>query len=62
MDKAKLNKNELYPIVQTVYLGKSLAADDLKLMEIDEDKLNYLLEGNRSGQTLSIIFWPNLLK
>jgi hypothetical protein len=54
VDKAKLNKNELYPIVQTVYLGKSLAADDLKLMEIDEDKLNYLLEGNRSGQAFSI--------
>jgi len=47
VDKAKLNKNELYPIVQTVYLGKNLAADNLKLMEIDEEKLNYLLEGNR---------------
>ena len=47
VEKAKLNKNELYPIVQTVYLGKNLAADNLKLMEIDEEKLNYLLEGNR---------------
>ena len=47
VEKAKLNKNELYPIVQTFYLGKNLAADNLKLMEIDEEKLNYLLEGNR---------------
>ena len=47
IEKAKLNKNELYPLVQSIYLGKNLAADDLKLMEIDEEKLNYLLEGNR---------------
>ena len=46
IDKAKLNKGELYPLVQSIYMGKNLAADDLKLMEIDEDKLNYLLEGN----------------
>jgi hypothetical protein len=45
-EKAKLDKNELYPVVQSVFLGNNLAADDLKLMEIDEEKLNYLLEGN----------------
>ena len=47
VEKAKLNKNELYPSVQNIYLGGSLANDEFKLLEVDEEKLKYLLEGNR---------------
>lgn len=47
LDKAKLNKDELQPLVQHIYLSDSLTAnEEYKLLELDEDGLNYLLEGN----------------
>lgn len=47
LDKAKLNKDELKPLVQHIYLSDSLTAnEEYKLLELDEDGLNYLLEGN----------------
>ena len=47
LEKANLNAGELMPLVQNVYLTKTIAADDLTLMQLDEAKLQYLLEGNR---------------
>ncbi len=55
IEKAKLNKNELKPLVQNIYLAKSLAADDIKLLELDEEKLQYLLERNRYINNLARI-------
>ncbi|CAF0865449.1 unnamed protein product [Brachionus calyciflorus] len=47
LDKAKLNKEELEPFVQHIYLGNSVTLnEEYKLLELDEEKLNYLIEGN----------------
>lgn len=47
IEKAKLNKEELTPFIQHIYLGDSVTAnDEYKLLELDEDKLDYLLDGN----------------
>lgn len=47
IEKAKLNKDELEPLVQHIYLSDSLTAnEEYKLLELDEDSLDYLLEGN----------------
>lgn len=46
LDKAKLNKNDLKPTVQNIYLGKSIASDEIKLIELDEAKIQYLIDGN----------------
>lgn len=47
IDKAKLNKDDLEPLVQHIYLSDSLTEnEEYKLLEMDEDGLNYLLEGN----------------
>lgn len=47
IDKAKLNKEELESLVQHIYLSDSLTAnEEYKLLELDEDSLDYLLEGN----------------
>lgn len=51
LDAAKLDKNDYLPITQSIYLSKHIANDDLKLLEIDEENLNYLLEGNRYSTT-----------
>lgn len=45
IEKANINKNDLIPIVQNIYLGNTLAADDLKVLEVEENMLNKLLEG-----------------
>jgi sister chromatid cohesion protein DCC1 len=60
MEKAKLNKNELEPLIQHIYLGSSvLANEEYKLLEMDEEKLNYLLDGNsliiRGGETDNVV-------
>ena len=46
VDKAKLNKDDLMPLVQNVNLTNTIANDEYRLMELDQEKLNYLLEGN----------------
>ncbi len=46
IEKANINKNDLIPIVQNIYLGNTLAADDLKVLEIEESMLNKLLDGD----------------
>ena len=45
--KAKLERNELMPLVQNVYLGSNVSADEIKLIELDEKTLNNILEGKR---------------
>jgi hypothetical protein len=47
LEKAKINECDLIPIVQNIYLGPNLTSDEYKLLEIDEDKLEYLKQGNR---------------
>ncbi len=47
LDAARLDKDDFYPNVQTIYLGSNITNDDLKLLEVDEENLNFLLEGNR---------------
>ena len=44
---ARLEKDDFHPIAQTIYLGSNIASDDLKLLEVDEENLNFLLDGNR---------------
>ena len=46
IEKANINKNDLIPIVRNIYLGNTLAADDLKVLEIEESMLNKLLDGD----------------
>jgi hypothetical protein len=46
--KAKLDPaNDLKPMVQDIYFGDTIVSDDLKLLEVDQSMLDYLLEGNR---------------
>ena len=44
--RAKLSASELKSTAQSIYLSKNVASDEYKLMELDADKLNYLLSGN----------------
>ena len=44
--RAKVSTDELKSTAQSIYLSKNVASDEFKLMEIDADKLSYLLEGN----------------
>ena len=48
LTRAKLDPvNDLKPLVQDIYFGDSIASDDLKLFEVEQSMLDYLLEGNR---------------
>lgn len=44
--RAKISTSELKSTAQSIYLSKNVASDEYKLMELDADKLNYLLDGN----------------
>jgi hypothetical protein len=46
IEKANINKNDLIPIIQNIYLGNTLAADDLKVLEVEDEMLNKLLDGD----------------
>jgi len=47
LTRAKLDPvNDLKPLVQDIYFGDSIASDDLKLFEVEQSMLDYLLEGN----------------
>jgi len=46
LEDAKLDKNDFAGAVQSIFMNKDMASDDLKLLEVDNDTLNYLLEGN----------------
>jgi hypothetical protein len=37
----------MLPLVQNICFGSDIASDELKLMEVDKNMLEYLLEGNR---------------
>jgi len=45
--RAKLDKNEMLPLVQSVCFSNNIASDELKLLEVDNNMLDYLLDGNR---------------
>lgn len=47
LTKATIDKNEIKPLAQSIFLSKNITSDEYKLLELDEDKLNYLLEGKR---------------
>jgi hypothetical protein len=47
IDKAKINKQDLMPVVQNIHLTSGISSDEYKLLELDQEKLAYLLEGNR---------------
>lgn len=46
LTRAKLDKNDMLPLVQNICFGSDIASDELKLMEVDKNMLEYLLEGN----------------
>ncbi len=45
--RAGIDTKDLKPLVQNIYFGESIVSDDLKLFEVDQNMLDYLLEGNR---------------
>ena len=47
LTRAKLDKNEMLPLVQNVTFGSDIASDEYKLLELDNNMLDYLLQGNR---------------
>ncbi|XP_022256751.1 sister chromatid cohesion protein DCC1-like isoform X2 [Limulus polyphemus] len=44
---AKLDEEDLKPVVQSFYLAQDFTREDLKLMEVTPDILNQILEGER---------------
>lgn len=55
LTKATIDKNEIKPLAQSIFLSKNITSDEYKLLELDEEKLNYLLEGKRFQIIQSII-------
>ncbi len=47
LEVAKLQKADYLSTVTGVYIGNDINNEDMKLMEIDEQNLQYLLDGNR---------------
>jgi len=47
LEKSKLTKDDFLPTVQNIYLSGSIACEEYKLLELDQEKIDYLLEGNR---------------
>ena len=47
LDAAKLDKNDYLPTILSIYIGNDISNEDLKLLEVDEKTLGYLLNGNR---------------
>ena len=47
LHRANIDTKDLKPLVQNIYFGETIVSDDLKLFEVDQAMLDYLLEGNR---------------
>jgi len=46
LHRANIDTKDLKPLVQNIYFGETIVSDDLKLFEVDQAMLDYLLEGN----------------
>lgn len=55
VEKAKINREDLTPIVQNIYLTDSIASEEYKLLELDQAKLDYLLQGNRLVKSVDLL-------
>ena len=56
VEKANLTKNDLYPIIQTIFLGKTLATDDFELKSLDEERLSYFVDIYAKSLNENIVF------
>ncbi len=56
LNRAKLNQDDLLPTVHGINLTSTISSDEYKLLELDQEKLKYLMEGNRLEMKINQTF------
>lgn len=58
--RAKLNQSEMLPLVQGIRLNNTISSEEYKLLEVDPEKLAYLLDGHRLSNVQTFLFFDSL--